>query len=124
MQNVEGFIHMTSFRSLLTASAILVATAVSAQADPAAGSYKLAIGTNATCAITLAADGSATYAADCAQGAGVARWQAKFNGVELKTARGETVALLKGKDGAYTGTRFEDGRALTLSADSSVASTH
>ncbi len=115
---------MTSFRSFLTASAILLATAVSAQADPAAGSYKLAIGANTTCAITLAADGSATYAGDCAQGSGVARWQAKFNGVELKTAGGETVALLKGKDGAYAGTRFEDGRALTLSADSSVASTH
>ena len=37
---------------------------------------------------------------------------------------GETVALLKGKDGTYTGTRFEDGRTLTLSADgAAVAST-
>jgi hypothetical protein len=125
MQNVEGFIHMTNLRSLLIASAALALTAVSAQADPAAGSYKLAVGANTTCAINLAADGSATYAGDCAQGSGVARWQAKFNGVELKTARGETVALLKGKDGAYTGTRFEDGRTLTLSADgNAVASTH
>jgi hypothetical protein len=115
---------MTSLRSLLIASAALAFTAVSAQADPAAGSYKLAIG-GSTCAINLAADGSAAYAGDCAQGAGVARWQAKFNGVELKTAGGETVALLKGKDGSYTGTRFEDGRALTLSADgNAVASTH
>ena len=36
----------------------------------------------------------------------------------------ETVALLHGKDGSYTGTRFSDGRALTLSSDSAVASTH
>jgi len=115
---------MTSFRSLLIASAALVASAVSAQADGAAGSYKLAIGANTTCAITLQADGSASYTGDCAQGNEVARWQAKYNGVELKTAGGETVALLKGKDGSYKGTRFADGRALTLSADSSaVAST-
>jgi len=116
---------MTSLRSLLIASAALVLTAVSAQAAPAAGSYKLAIGANTTCAINLADDGAANYAGDCAQGAGVAKWRAKFNGVELQTAGGETVALLKGKDGAYTGTRFADGRALTLSAEgSAVAQSH
>ncbi|HWA90531.1 MAG TPA: hypothetical protein VG889_10875 [Rhizomicrobium sp.] len=110
---------MTSLRTLLIAplfvSGALALTAVSAQAAPA-GAYKLAIGASQTCAITLAEDGSAT--GDCAQ---VARWQAKYNGVELKTARGETVALLKGKDGTYTGTRFEDGRSLTLSADGNAA---
>lgn len=115
---------MTSLRSLLIASAALALSAVSAQADATAGSYKLAIGANATCAITLAADGSAVYSGDCAQGANVAKWSAKYNGVELQTARGETVALLKGKDGTYKGTRFEDGRTLTLSTDSAVASTH
>lgn len=116
---------MTSFRPLLIASAFVLSAVSAAQAGEAsAGAYKLAIGGNTTCAITLAADGSASYASDCAQGAGVAKWQARFNGVELKTARGETVALLKGKDGSYAGTRFEDGRALTLSSDSAVASTH
>ncbi|HVU21386.1 MAG TPA: AprI/Inh family metalloprotease inhibitor [Rhizomicrobium sp.] len=116
---------MTSFRPLLIASAFALSAVSAAQAGEAtAGAYKLAIGSNTTCAITLAADGSTAYASDCAQGAGVAKWQARFNGVELKTARGETVALLKGKDGSYTGTRFEDGRALTLSSDSAVASTH
>ena len=116
---------MTSFRSLLIASALALTAASAAQAGEApAGAYKLAIGANTTCAITLGADGSATYASDCAQGGHVAKWQARFNGVELKTAGGETVAVLKGKDGSYTGTRFEDGRALTLSSDSAVASTH
>jgi hypothetical protein len=115
---------MNGLKLLLTSSALVLAAVSVAQADPA-GSYKLAIGANATCIITLAADGSASYTGDCAQGGDVARWQAKFNGVELKTARGETVALLKGKDGAYTGTRFEDGRTLTLSADgAAVASSH
>jgi hypothetical protein len=125
MQNVEGFIHMTSFRTLLTASALALTTVSAAHAaDATAGTYKLAIGANATCPITLAADGSASLAADCAQGADVAKWQAKFHAVELKTANGETVALLHGKDGAYTGTRFADGRALTLNSDSAVASSH
>jgi hypothetical protein len=125
MQNVEGFIHMTNLRPLLIASAFAL-TAVSAAhaADASAGAYKLAIGANAICPVTLAADGSASFAADCAQVAGVAKWQAKFHAVELKTANGETVALLHGKDGTYTGTRFADGRALTLNADAAVASTH
>jgi len=115
---------MTNLRSLLIASAALAFSAVSAQAADAAGSYKLAIGAT-TCAITLAGDGSASFAGDCAQGSDVARWQAKYNGVELKTARGETIAVLKGKDGAYTGTRFADGRALSLSAEgSAVAQNH
>jgi Protease inhibitor Inh len=124
MRNVEGFIHMTNLRSLLIASTALVLSAISVQAEGAPGAYKLAIGAKAACPVTLAADGSVAATGDCA-GSDVARWQAKFNGVELKTARGETVAILKGKDGTYTGTRFEDGSALTLSADgNAVASTH
>jgi hypothetical protein len=125
MQNVEGFIHMTNFRTLLISSAFAL-TAVSAAhaADATAGAYKLAVGANATCPITLAADGTASSAADCEHGVEVAKWQAKFNGVELKSASGETIALLHGKDGSYTGTRFADGRALTLSADSAMASAH
>ena len=116
---------MTSLRTLLTASAFALTAVSAAYADDAtAGSYKLAVGASTTCPITLAADGSATFAADCQQSAGVAKWQAKFHTVELKTAGGETVALLHGKDGSYTGTRFADGRALTLSADSAVASSH
>jgi hypothetical protein len=116
---------MSSLRTLLIASSLVFAAVSAAQADPAAGSYKLAIGSNATCEITLAADGSATYTADCAQGAGVAKWQAKYNGVELKTASGETVAILKGKNGSFAGARFADGRSLTLSPDTSaIASNH
>ncbi|MBV8976486.1 MAG: AprI/Inh family metalloprotease inhibitor [Alphaproteobacteria bacterium] len=114
---------MTSIRSLLIASAALALSAASVQAAAAPGAYKLA-GAGASCTITLAADGTAA-ANDCAQASGVARWQAKYNGVELQTASGETVAILRGKDGSYTGARFSDGRALTLSADgAAVASTH
>ncbi|HTT98600.1 MAG TPA: AprI/Inh family metalloprotease inhibitor [Rhizomicrobium sp.] len=116
---------MTSLRPLLIASAFAL-TAVSAAhaADATAGTYKLAFGASTTCPVTLAADGTATFAADCTQGAHVAKWQAKFHAVELQTASGETVALLHGKDGSYSGTRYADGRALTLVSDSAVASTH
>jgi len=116
---------MNSLRLLLISSALAFVAVSAAQADPA-GSYKLAVGAKATCALTLVADGTATFTGACDQGADVARWQAKSSGVELKKASGETVAMLKGKDGSYTGTRFEDGRTLTLSADggAAVASTH
>lgn len=115
---------MTKLRSLFIASAALTLTAVSAQAAATAGSYKLAIGASATCAITLADDGSANYTGDCAQGGRVAKWQAKYNGVELKTAGGETVALLKPKGDTFTGTRFDDGRTLTLSAEGAAVAQH
>ena len=115
---------MNSFKLLLVSSALAFVAVSAAQADPA-GSYKLAIGAKATCAVTLVADGTATFTGACDQGSDVARWQAKSSGVELKKASGETVAVLKGKDGSYTGTRFEDGRTLTLSTDgAAVASTH
>ena len=112
---------MTKFRTFLIASAALTLAAASAQAAAAPGAYKLAAGST-TCTVTLAADGTAA-AAGCADG--VARWQARYYGVELQTASGETVAILRGKDGTYAGTRVSDGRALTLNADgAAVASTH
>ena len=115
---------MNNLKLLLISSALVFTAVSAAQADPA-GSYKLAIGAKATCAVTLVADGTATFTGACDQGGDVARWQAKSSGVELKKASGETVAVLKGKDGSYTGTRFEDGRTLTLSADgAALASTH
>jgi Protease inhibitor Inh len=117
---------MNSLKLLTATAALTLAAFTTAQAGaPVAGSYKLAIGANATCALTLAADGTAAYAADCAQGSHVARWQAKFNGVVLETQSGEAVAILTEKDGAYAGTRADDGRKLVLSADgNAVASSH
>ncbi len=120
---------MNNLKLLLTASALTLATLSAAYAQagaPAAGAYKLAIGANATCALNLSADGTAAYAADCAQGAHVARWQPKFNGLVLETASGEAVAILTQKDGAYAGTRADDGRKLILTSSdgAAVASSH
>jgi hypothetical protein len=106
---------MNTLRTLLVASAFTLAGLSLAQADTnLAGNWKLAVG-QTSCPLTLAADGTATYAGDCASGSGVARWQAKYNGLELKTASGETVGVLKPKGDAYAGTRVSDGRDLVLS---------
>ena len=101
-------------KNILLGAALALVLVGAAQADTLAGSYKLAVGSSAACAINLADDGTTSYAGDCSAGTGVARWQAKYNGVELKTASGETVGILKAKDGSYAGTRFSDGRALVL----------
>ena len=115
---------MTNLRTLLITSAALVLTAMSAQAAPAAGAYKLAIGSGAACPVTLAADGSVAVVGDCASGH-IAKWESKADGVELFTASGETVAVLKVKNNGYAGTRFADGRSLVLSTDTaSVAQSH
>ena len=111
---------MNNLRTLLITSAVLALTAIPAQAAPAAGSYKLTVGANAACPVTLAADGTVT--GDCAQ-SHVAKWEGKADGVELFTASGETVAVLKVKNGGYAGTRFVDGRSLVLSSDASAVAT-
>ena len=116
---------MTKLRPLLITSAFLALSAFSAaQADPAAGSYQLAVGHAAACPVTLATDGSASFAADCAQTAQVARWQSRHDGIELETASGETVAVLKARDGNYAGKDFADGRTLVLTGEAAVATTH
>jgi|SRR5437868_11074707 len=115
---------MNSLKLLLISSAFAFVAVSAAQADPA-GAYKLAIGANTTCDITLAPDRTTSYTGACAPGARVAHWQARNNGIELSKANGDLIAVLKAKDGAYTGRAFEDGRTLTLSAGvAAVASTH
>jgi hypothetical protein len=106
---------MNRTRSILLgsfAAMTLIAGANAATAAP--GTYKLAIGNKAPCDITLAADGTATYANDCAYGGGVARWQAGFNKLDLQKANGETVGLLSAKGDTYVGTRASDGKTLIL----------
>src|SRR5690348_13882363 len=115
---------MNNLKLLLISSAFALTSLSAVQADPV-GSYKLAIGADTTCDITLAADRTTSYTGACAPGATVAHWEAKNNGIELSKANGELIAVLKAKDGAYTGRTFEDGRTLTLSAGAAaVASTH
>jgi hypothetical protein len=81
----------------------------------AAGSYKLAIGTKTPCAVTLAADGTLTAAADCSTGVALTKWAPTATGYQLISASGETYALLKPHGEALEGATFADQRKVTLS---------
>ncbi|MDE1939561.1 MAG: AprI/Inh family metalloprotease inhibitor [Alphaproteobacteria bacterium] len=108
---------MKPLRTLLFTSAALVIAVAATQAQSApdvAGSWKLAIGDNVVCPLTLAPDGTASPA-DCAAGNRIARWQLAIDKLELKTASGEMVGVLLPKGDSYTGKRFSDGRKLVLS---------
>ena len=116
--NLEGIIQMKTIRTLLFTSFAVAASVAAAQAQPApdlSGNWKLAIGANTVCPLTLSADGSAAYTADCAQGDRVAHWRAAADKLELRTASGETVGVLYVKGDTYAGKRFADGRTLILS---------
>jgi len=109
---------MTKIRTLLFASLAVAASFAAAQADPAtdvAGAWKLAIGGAEACPLTLVADGTVNFTADCAKESRVARWRVCADKLELKTASGETVGMLRAQDGNYTGKRFADGRTILLS---------
>jgi Protease inhibitor Inh len=115
--NIEGIIQMKPLRTLLFTSIAFAIAAVAAQAQPTpdvAGSWKLAIGNNTVCPLTLAPDGTATPA-DCAAGDRIARWDVAVNKLELRTASGEMVGILLPKGESYAGKRFSDGRTLVLS---------
>ena len=106
---------MKAIRTILFSSILLTAGAQAQPAPDVSGAWKLAIGANLVCPLTLAPDGTASFTADCAGGGGVARWYASADKLELRTASGETVGVLRGKDGGYAGKRFTDGRVLLLS---------
>jgi hypothetical protein len=116
--NTEGFIHnMTTHRIslvLVVAALLSVGLPVLALAqDSVEGSWKLVLGRNTPCEISMTADGDITRAADCS--VPVARWKATSDGVQLQTASGETYALLKAKAGNLEGATFADMRRVTLS---------
>jgi len=106
---------MTKTRILLFTSLAFAAGAAQAQPADVSGAWKLAIGASTVCPLTLSADGTAAYTADCDSGDRVARWRAAADKLELKTASGETVGILYVKGETYAGKRFADGRTLTLS---------
>jgi hypothetical protein len=108
---------MKKIRTLLFTSLAIAAVAAQAQPAPSdvSGAWKLAIGANLVCPLTLAPDGTASFTADCIGGGQVARWRMIADKLELRTASGETVGILLSKDGFYAGKRFADGRTLVLS---------
>jgi hypothetical protein len=118
MLNLEGIIQMTKIRTLLFTSLAVAASFAAVQAQTAtdvSGAWKLAVGANEACPLTLVPDGTVSFTSDCAKESRVAHWRVSADKLELKTASGETVGLLRAQDGRYVGKRFADGRALLLS---------
>lgn len=120
---------MTKIRAFGLLASLLLAGTVAAHAAPVTGSWKVTIGSSATpCEVTLAAGetddaGTATTAANCdARAAAIARWSTVADKLTLKSANGETIAVLDPKNGVYSGRQFADSRKVVLSpANSSVA---
>ena len=109
---------MNRIRTLLITSFAVAASFSTVQAQPAAdvsGAWKLAIGTNLVCPVTLAADGSVASSEDCTRESRVAQLHAVADKIELKTAAGDTVGVLRAHDKNYSCKSFDDGRTLVLS---------
>ena len=109
---------MKTLRTLLFTSfavAMSVAAAQAQQSPDVTGAWKLAVGSNVVCPLTLTADGTATFTSECAAADRVARWRTCANSIELRTASGETVGMLRHQGDGYVGKRFSDGKVLLLS---------
>jgi len=107
---------MTNLRRLLALSFVLTLSGYSvAHAQGlTAGDYKLAVGHATPCAVSLAADGSATIPGDCAHVTDVTHWRSTATGVEFFDNSGTTIAVLKAKGDGYQGATFADNNQLTL----------
>jgi len=81
----------------------------------AAGTYKLAVGANAPCELSITADGGVTQGADCTQAAQLTHWKVTGNTYILYAASGELYATLKAKGDNLEGVSFSDNRKLVLS---------
>lgn len=78
------------------------------------GTYKLTVGSNAPCDLTIGNDGTVTQAADCATGRPIAKWTAKGSDYALTTASGEVYAVLKPHDNALEGISYIAQHKLVL----------
>jgi hypothetical protein len=80
----------------------------------AAGDYKLAVGANTPCDLTITAEGGVTQTADCTA-AHLAKWKVTGNSYVLYSASGDVYAVLKAKGDNLEGVVFSDNRKLVLS---------
>jgi hypothetical protein len=107
---------MTRLRRFLTLSFFLALSGygVANAQGLTAGDYKLAVGHATPCAVSLAADGTATVPTDCAHVSDVKHWRSTATGVEFFDNAGSTVAVLKAKGDGYQGATFANNDQLTL----------
>lgn len=112
---------MIRIRDLGLLTAAFLAGASVAQAAPVAGAWQVAVGaSDSPCVVTLSADtsettGTAAPAEGCsAAAARIARWSAAPGKLTLKSANGETIALLNSNGASYVGKQIADSRKVVF----------
>ena len=114
---------MTKISALALGALLALSTVALAHADGAVtGTWKLSVGANdAPCTLTLTAEeaantaGTVTQGADCQAGLStIGHWKAVGGGLQLYSASGDLVAMLKSKGDSYQGSRVSDGRKVAL----------
>lgn len=114
---------MTGLRALSVVAGLLLAGISIAQADATlTGNWKMTVGSEQPCSLTLSADASSNRVGSVAQGPecpggleAIGHWKTVGTSLQLLSPAGNLVALLKPKGDAYEGTRFSDGRKVALS---------
>lgn len=111
---------MSKLSSFLVGAAVALTSIALAHADPAVtGSWKLSVGLNAPCQVTLAPNpgsdtaGSASAAGDC-NGMAFQQWKLTGSKLQLQQNNGTLVAYLKPKGNAFEGARVSDGKTVAL----------
>ncbi|HTO41088.1 MAG TPA: AprI/Inh family metalloprotease inhibitor [Rhizomicrobium sp.] len=117
---------MIRIRSFGLLAAAFLASAGVAQAAPVAGAWQVAVGvSDSPCVVTLNADtsettGTAVAAEGCSVAAArIARWSAAPGKLTLKSANGETIALLNSKGASYVGKQIADSRKVVFNPQTS-----
>jgi|SRR5579862_5117799 len=113
---------MTKIGSLaIGAFLALSAIALARAEEPVTGVWKLSIGANDPCTLTLSSDaantsaGAATPSNECPGGLNtIGRWRESGSGIQLLSPSGDMIAWLKEKNGSYQGSRLTDGQKLAL----------
>jgi|GEM_PF-5465335 len=117
---------MIKISHLGLSAALLLAGSVAAEAAPVSGAWKVAVGAvDGPCVVTLNADtsdatGTAIPGQDCPVATSrIARWSAAPGKLTLKSANGDTIALLSAKGTSYVGKQIADSRKVVFEPESS-----
>jgi hypothetical protein len=121
---LKEMFNMKNFRRFLTFSAfVAIAGATAVQAAPTVGDYKMTTGSEPACALTLAADGTATVGA-CTRLATAGRWHTAGSGFELDDHAGTLLATFRATSDGYAGKAADGSRSYQVTPASQTAAAH
>ena len=109
---------MIKLSAIALAAGLAVTGAALAHADEAVtGNWTYQVGTTGTpCTLTLNAEGDIASGENCPGGlARVGHWKAIGSKLQLMSPSGSLVAVLRAKDGGYSGMQIGGGRKVALS---------